>query len=107
MFTQTCEKKVALIVKMAHSCILGGANAPFNVLTSFNTGAARLISDILKYYHITPVLKELHWLPVYIRTEYKVILINYKALNDAAPKYGQPLMTHCSFTALGAIRLDT
>ena len=37
--------------------------------------------------HITPVLKELHWLPVERRVEYKVILMCFKCLHGLAPEY--------------------
>lgn len=37
--------------------------------------------------HITPVLKELHWLPVRYRTEYKILLLVYKCLCDEGPVY--------------------
>ena len=35
----------------------------------------------------TPVLKELHWLPVDRRIEYKILLYAYKVLNGLAPEY--------------------
>ena len=37
--------------------------------------------------HITPVLQDLHWLPVKSRIEFKIALIVYKALNGMAPDY--------------------
>ena len=37
--------------------------------------------------HITSVLKELHWLPIVRRFEYKMLLYTYKALNGLAPEY--------------------
>ena len=37
--------------------------------------------------HITPVLKELHWLPVEKRIEFKILLLVYKCLNEQAPSY--------------------
>ena len=40
-----------------------------------------------KFDHITPSLITLHWLPISRRIEYKILLITYKALNDAAPSY--------------------
>ena len=49
--------------------------------------AARLIKRTRKRDHITPVLKELHWLPVEKRIVYKVCLFCYKALNSQAPGY--------------------
>ena len=35
--------------------------------------------------HITPIMKQLHWLPKNQRIIYKVALITYKALNGLAP----------------------
>ena len=37
--------------------------------------------------HITPVLKELHWLPIEQRIKFKILLITFKALNKQAPNY--------------------
>ena len=48
---------------------------------------ARLIMCRNKYDHITPILKELHWIPVQQRIIFKILLITYKALNDLAPIY--------------------
>ena len=49
--------------------------------------AARLITRLFKYDHITPTLFNLHWLPVYLRIQFKINLITYKALNKMAPIY--------------------
>ena len=49
--------------------------------------AARLVTLTRKYDNITPVLKELHWLPVQFRTTYKILLQVFKALNGLAPQY--------------------
>jgi len=48
---------------------------------------ARLITRTPKRGHISPVLIELHWLPVEFRTAYKVVLYTYKALHRLAPEY--------------------
>ena len=45
---------------------------------------ARMLSLRRKFDHITPVLKDLHWLPVEQRIEYKVLLLTYKALHGKA-----------------------
>ena len=37
--------------------------------------------------HITPYLKELHFLPVEYRITYKVALMTYKCMNNLAPSY--------------------
>lgn len=49
--------------------------------------AARLIHHCPRFSHITPVLIELHWLPVKYRVEFKIALLVYKALNNMAPVY--------------------
>ena len=36
---------------------------------------------------ITPVLKELHWLPVRRRIEFKILLLVYKCLHGTALSY--------------------
>ena len=40
-----------------------------------------------KHDHITPVLKELHWLPVRKRIEFKILLLAYMCLHGTAPSY--------------------
>ena len=49
--------------------------------------AARLVTLTRKYDSITPILRELHWLPVEFRIQYKIILQVFKALNNMAPVY--------------------
>ena len=49
--------------------------------------AARIITGTRKYDHITPVLRELHWLPVKERIDSKILLLTFKALNNMAPAY--------------------
>ena len=49
--------------------------------------AARLLSGTSRYSRITPILKELHWLPVESRIKYKIILTTFKCLHSSAPKY--------------------
>ena len=48
--------------------------------------AARLVSCTGKYDRITPVLKEVHWLPVKQRRIFKILLFTYKALKALAPQ---------------------
>ena len=49
--------------------------------------SARLIYCVPKFCHITPILKELHWLPVRACIEFKILLITFKAIKGLAPKY--------------------
>ena len=54
--------------------------------------AARLIKRLPRSCHITPVLRNLHWLPVPRRIEYKILLHVYKAVNGMAPDYLSDLL---------------
>ena len=56
-------------------------------LQRVQNAAARLVTGTRKYEHITPVLKELHWLPIKQRIEYKILLLTFKALMGQAPEY--------------------
>jgi hypothetical protein len=49
--------------------------------------AARLITKTSRRSHITPILKELHWLPVEFRIRYKVLTLAFKAIQKNAPRY--------------------
>ena len=49
--------------------------------------AARLVALSRRRDHITPILKQLHWLPVNSRIKFKILLLTYKALHDQAPSY--------------------
>ena len=51
-----------------------------------------VITHSPRFGHITPVLRELHWLPVHLRIEFKVLLITSKALRGQAPTYIQDLL---------------
>ena len=48
---------------------------------------ARLITGSSKYCRITPVLQQLHWLPVNKRVTFKVLTTVFKCLNNMAPRY--------------------
>ena len=49
--------------------------------------AARLLSGMRKYQHISPTLAALHWLPIRFRIDFKVLMMMYKALNGLGPRY--------------------
>ena len=49
--------------------------------------AARLVFRARRRQHITPLLKQLHWLPIKQRTAYKILLLAFKALCGLAPTF--------------------
>ena len=46
-----------------------------------------------KYDYITPVLKELHWLPVQTHIDFKLCLMVFNWIQERAPPYLQELNT--------------
>ena len=54
--------------------------------------AARLIRRIKKRAHITPVLRDLHWLSVVKRCQFKILVFTYKSLKNEAPSYISDLL---------------
>jgi hypothetical protein len=49
--------------------------------------AARLVMRLRRKDHITPILINLHWLPVECRIKYKILLLVFKSLHGEAPAY--------------------
>ena len=49
--------------------------------------AARVIIQTKRYTSITPILNELHWLPINKRCQFKILLLTFKSLNGCALKY--------------------
>ena len=63
-----------------------------NRLQMIQNNSARLISMKRKYDSIEPVLKDLHWLPIEFRIQYKINLLTFKCLNNLAPFYLRDLL---------------
>ena len=54
--------------------------------------AACLVLGTRKSDHITPVMKDLHWLPIGACIDFKILLLRFKILKDLAPYYLPPLL---------------
>ena len=49
--------------------------------------AARLITGVTQCEHITPALRQLHWLPIRKRVDFKISTLVYRSLAGTAPVY--------------------
>lgn len=56
-------------------------------LQSVQNAAARVVTRSRKHDHITPILHDLHWLPVQQRISFKILMMTWRALNGLAPDY--------------------
>ena len=73
----------------------------FERLQKIQNYAARLIKQIPRRQHITPVLKDLHWLPVKARVEYKCAVFAYQCRNDDSfPSYIKDMISNYTPTRL-------
>jgi len=59
----------------------------------FKTNDIATLRNISCFDHISPILFELHWLPIKYRINFKILLITYKALHGLAPNYITELLT--------------
>ncbi|KAK3568156.1 hypothetical protein QTP86_032700 [Hemibagrus guttatus] len=62
-------------------------------LQMIQNAAARLVFNLPKFSHITPLLRSLYWLPVAARIRFKTLMLAYKAKNGPAPSYLKALVT--------------
>ena len=66
-----------------NSLLVGAPEGMLDKLQAVQNNAARVIYRKSGRDHITPVLRQLHWLPVRQMIKYKLMTLNYKALNCA------------------------
>ncbi len=76
-----------------NSLLYGLPQSLLNKVQKVQNAAARIISRQGRYDHITPTLYQLHWLPVYYRIQFKILILVYKCLNNAAPRYLSELLS--------------
>jgi len=71
-----------------NSILYGASAVHIRPLKNVFNAAARLILHKGKYDRITAAIRDsLHWLPVQQRIEYKICVLVYKCLHQAAPIY--------------------
>ena len=76
-----------------NSLLYGLPKSSLDPLQKLQNRAARTLTYTRKYDHITPVLRDLHWLPVEQRVTFKVLLLTFKALHGQAPSYLSELIS--------------
>ena len=58
-----------------------------NKLQRVQNAAARLVTNTPRICHITPILEDLHRLPIKYRIEFKIVLLTFKCFYGLAPQY--------------------
>ena len=90
----TRDATITLVLSLVMSrldycnCVLTGApKSQINQLQRIQNTAARIVSQSSRSDHITPVLKDLHWLPIQQRVTYKTLCLAYQCIAGTAPGY--------------------
>ena len=76
-----------------NSLLVGSPLCDTRKLQLVQNSAARLLLRCKKSDHITPILHDLHWLPIQFRIQFKILLLTYKALHHLSPPYISSLLT--------------
>ena len=85
----------SLVVSKIDNCnsILYGANASeISRLQRFQNACARFIYGKKKRDHVSPLLQELHWLPIKQRIIFKILCIVFKSFHNMSPTYISELL---------------
>jgi len=70
-----------------NSLLHGISNGLLTKLQTVQNAAARVVTGTRKFDHISPVLRQLHWLPVRQRITFKLAMITFKCRCGLAPSY--------------------
>ena len=70
-----------------NSLLFGISDGLLRRLQAVQNAAARLVTGARRCDHITPVLRQLHWLPVRQRVVFKIAGLVHQSLVGAAPAY--------------------
>ena len=77
----------------AYNSILAGIPSfQIQKLQKIQNAAAKLVVQAPKFDSATKIRKELHWLPIPHRIQYKLLLLTYKSLHRQGPKYLSDLL---------------
>ena len=76
-----------------YSLMYGLSQCKISKLRRLQNAAARIALVLSKFCHMTPALRQLHWLPVVKRIQFKILLLTFKAIHGPSPPYISELIT--------------
>ena len=76
-----------------NSLLNGLSSTQKSQLQRVQNAAAKVITRHKKHDHATPLLHQLHWLPIEDRITFKVLLLTFRSLNGDGPVYLKDLLS--------------
>lgn len=74
-------------IDYCNSLLYGAPKIVLRPLQLLQNSAARCVVGSKRYEHITPTLRDLHWLPINQRIKFKLICLTKRCLDGTAPTY--------------------
>ena len=88
-------------VDYCNSLLMGTPNSVIQPMQKVQNRAARLILRAPRHQNCTPLLQQLHWLPISERIKYKTACMCYNAITGSSPSY--QFLSCYTFTVLPAL----
>ena len=79
-------------IDYCNSLLYGLPNSLLAKIQRVMNASARLVCYTPRFCHITPIMRDLHWLPIRARINFTVLLV-FKALHVLAPQYLRSLIS--------------
>ena len=100
------KQQLKLIVNSLVICKLDYCNSLFyginerylKELQIIQNAAGKVVFGLYKHDHVGDTLKELHWLPVRERIQFKILLLVFKSLNGLGPTYLAEMLNYANYS---------
>ena len=81
------QANVTSLIDYCNALLAGAPSFLTDRLQCVQNCAARVVKRAKKRCHITPLLRDLHWLPVAFRIQFKINIMTFKSVHGLGPVY--------------------
>ena len=92
VMTKECTSCVLSSLDYCNSILMGTPNSVIQPMQKVQNTAARLVLRAPRHQNSTPLLQQLHWLPISERIKYKTACMCYNEITGSAPSYLSELL---------------